>query len=118
MTKKEWKGIIETACKEAKTYKPYFDSVIDTLAQILETRDTVHQEYIDGGCQPTIVVVTDRHKNENIHKNPLISMELDLNAQALKYWSELGLTASSFKKLNVITDEGGSLETLLQKISG
>lgn len=116
MTKEEWIENITDACKGAKTYKPYFDQVIDTLAQILETRDIVHQQFVDEGSEPTIVVITDRSQNENIHKNPLISMENELNAQALKYWSELGLTASSFKKLNVKEDEGGSLEDLLSKI--
>lgn len=113
MTKAEWKKKIENASKEANTYKPYFDSVIDTLAQILETRDQIHQEYVDGGCQPTILVKTDRSNNENLHRNPLISMELELNAQALKYWSEIGLTASSFKKLNVQVEGNGTIESML-----
>lgn len=117
MNKKDWKKKIEKACKDANTYKDYFDSVIDTLAQILETRDQVHQQYIDGGSQPTIIVTTDRSNKENIHKNPLISMEVELNGQALKYWAELGLTASSFKKLNVQV-ASTSLEDLLADISG
>lgn len=117
MNKKDWKKKIEKACKDANTYKDYFDSVIDTLAQILETRDQVHQQYIDGGSQPTIIVTTDRSNKENIHKNPLISMEVELNGQALKYWAELGLTASSFKKLNVQV-ASTSLEDLLADIGG
>lgn len=116
MTKKQWKEKIVNACKTANTYREYFDAVIDTLAQILETRDQVHEEYVQGGSNPTIVVTTDRSNKENIHKNPLISMELDLNAQALKYWGELGLTASSFKKLNV-QENDGSLEDLLKSIA-
>lgn len=116
MKKKEWKKRIEDACKQATTYQPYFDSVIDTLAQILETRDQVHEQYVEGGSKPTVTVVTDRNKNENVHRNPLVSMELELNAQALKYWAELGLTATSFKKLNVQVDSGGNLENLLAAI--
>ena len=117
MDKKGWIKTIRKACEEGKTYKPYFDSVIDTLAQILEMRDTVHQQYIDEGSKPTIIVTTDRSAAENIHKNPLISMEIDLNAQALKYWDSLGLTASSFKKLNISTDNDGGLEAFLEKIA-
>lgn len=115
MTKKQWIKKITEDCKRANSYKDHFDSVIDTLAQILEMRDTIHQQYIDEGSQPTIIVTTDRSNKENIHKNPLISMEMDLNSQALKYWVELGLTASSYKKLNVQVDDG-SLEALLMDI--
>lgn len=117
MNRKQWIKRITEACKSANTYKDYFDQVIETLAQILEMRDQVHQQYVDEGCQPTIIVTTDRSGKENIHKNPLISMESELNTQALKYWSELGLTAASFKKLNVKEDDGGSLEDLLNKIA-
>lgn len=117
MTKEKWLECITDATKEAKTYKPYFDSVIDTLAQILERRDQIHQQYIDEGSNPTIVVTTDRSGKENIHKNPLISMELEHNAQALKYWSELGLTAAGLKRLSIKDDDGGSLEDLLNKIA-
>lgn len=115
MTKKQWIKRITEDCKRANSYKDHFSSVIDTLAQILEMRDTIHQQYIDEGSQPTIIVTTDRSNKENIHKNPLISMEMDLNSQALKYWVELGLTASSYKKLNVQVDDG-SLEALLMDI--
>lgn len=117
MNKKQWKERIVKSCKDANTYRESFDDVIDTLAQILETRDSVHEEYVAGGSKPTIVVTTDRSNKENIHKNPLISMEVELNAQALKYWGELGLTASSFKKLN-IQESSGSFEDLLKAING
>lgn len=116
MNKKQWKERITKSCKDANTYREYFDDVIDTLAQILETRDSVHEEFIAGGSKPTIVVTTDRSNKENTHKNPLIAMEVELNAQALKYWGELGLTASSFKKLNV-QESDGSLEDLLKAIA-
>lgn len=115
MEKKKWFKQIKSACEEARTYKPYFDSVIETLAQILETRDEVHKKYEAEGRQPTIVVTTDRSGKENVHKNPLISLEVELNGQALKYWMELGLTASSFKKLNIQAEEDGGLEAIISK---
>lgn len=117
MNKKEWQKIIKKNCKDAKTYREYFDSVIDTLAQILETRDQIHQQYVDEGSKPTIIVTTDRSGKENIHKNPLIAMEVELNSQALKYWNELGLTAAGFKKLNVKDEDDSTLEDLLSKIA-
>ena len=116
MKKEKWVQKIKADCEDAKTYKPYFDSVIETLAQTLETRDSIHQQFVDEGCQATIVVTTDRSGKENIHKNPLISMEVELNSQALKYWVELGLTASSFKKLNIPQEESGSLTDILKTI--
>ena len=116
MSKQEWIERITNDCKQANTYKLYFDSVIDTLAQILEMRDIVHEQFVDEGLQATIIVTTDRSGKENIHKNPLIAMETELNSQALKYWIELGLTAAGLKKLNV-QGQDGSLEDLLKAIA-
>lgn len=120
MTKKEWTKVIKKACEEAKTYKPFFDSVIDTLAQILETRDSVHQQYLDAGAEPTIIKVN-RGKAENMYKNPMLVMENDLNSLALTYFRDLGLTAAGLKKLNVDivkSDDTGSFEDILNRISG
>lgn len=36
---------IKNACKDAGTYRTYFDNVIDTLAGILEQRDDVESKY-------------------------------------------------------------------------
>ena len=50
MKAKEWKEIIIKSCEDAGTYKPYFDSIIETLSQILETRDLIEddlKEYVD-----------------------------------------------------------------------
>lgn len=116
MEKEKWVDKIKADCISAKTYKPYFDNAIETLAQILEMRDAVHKKYVDEGSNPTIIVTTDRSNKENVHRNPLIHMEIELNAQALKYWVELGLTASSFKKLNVPQEETGSLADVLKNL--
>lgn len=118
MKKEKWKEVIVQACVDAKTYKPYFESVIDTLSQILETRDQIHQQYVDEGCQPTVVRHTDRSKMENIAKNPLLSLETDYNTQALKYWIELGLTSRSLKAIQngLKQDEGTSIEALLSDL--
>lgn len=120
MKKEEWKRKIKAACKKAKTYKPFFDSVIDTLSQIMETRDKVHQQYIENGEQPTIIKVSDRSQQENIYKNPMLVMENELNAQALNYFRDLGLTPQGLKKLNVDVvndDKQSSFEDLLNSIT-
>lgn len=118
MKKDKWREIITQACMDAKTYKPYFNSVIDTLAQILESRDAVHEQFVKEGGNYTIIKHTDRSNQENTYKNPLLVMEYDLNTQALKFWSELGLTSRSLKAIQngLKDDEGSSIEDLLSTL--
>ena len=54
MNKAEWKEQIKQATKDAGTYRPFFDSVIDTLAGIMETRDNAQQKFDATGGE-TIV---------------------------------------------------------------
>lgn len=115
MDKKSWKKLIEKNCNEANTYQPYFDSVIDTLAQILETRDLIHEQYIAEGAKPTIFRNTERTEKQNVAKNPLLMLEQDLNTQALQYWKELGLTSKSWKSMSATaTVTENSLEKVLR----
>ena len=118
MTKEEWKKEIVKACKKAKTYETFFGSVIDTLAQIMETRDKAHEQYVQSGGHPTIVH-TNKAKEKNIVKNPILVMENELNAQALAYWRDLGLTPAGFKKLDGVSkkETAGALESLIASIS-
>ena len=116
MSKQEWIERITNDCKSANTYKLYFDSVIDTLAQILEMRDIVHKQFVDEGSQATIIVTTDRSGKENVHKNPLIAMETELNSQALKYSVELGLTYKSLQR-DLFNDGDVSFEDILKEIA-
>lgn len=99
MEKAEWIRKIKAACRKAGTYQPQFRYVIETLAQIMEDRDKVHEQYLSSGAHPTIIH-TNKAKEQNIVKNPMLVMELDLNAQALAYWKELGLTPAGLKRLN------------------
>ena len=119
MTRKEWAFLIETACKEAGTYRSFFDSVIDTLAGIMETRDNA-QEKFDALGGETIVKHTNKGGATNIVKNPALVVLMDCNAQALNYWRDLGLTPAGYKRLNaeVVKEEKGSLENLLEKMMG
>lgn len=99
MEKTEWKELIKSQCQEAGTYRPYFDSVINALAEILVRRDEINEQYEAEGCQATL-----EHTNKagatNVAKNPLIMLWNDMNVQALAYWKELGLTSASLKKIN------------------
>ena len=120
MNKKDWVKVIKSQCEDAKTYKPYFDSVIDTLAQTLETRDKIHDQWVSEGCQATITNTTDRSGKENVHKNPLLSLESEYNSLALKYWDSLGLTAKSLKAIQktLDSDDGDSLVEVLKNLGG
>lgn len=118
MKKEVWKDLIVNACIEAKTYKEYFNQPIDTLAQILETRDIVHDKWVEEGCEP-VVIHTNKAGMPNSTKNPLLTLENDLNGQALTFWRDLGLTPQGLKKLNVdiVKDENTvSFEDLLNSI--
>lgn len=117
MTKEEWIRKIKAACKKAGTYQPQFRYVIETLAQIMEDRDKVHDQYVATGAHPTITH-TNKAKETNIVKNPMLVMECELNAQALAYWRDLGLTPAGLKKLNADvmkekTQSSGGIEKLL-----
>lgn len=119
MEKAEWIRKIKAACRKAGTYQPQFRYVIETLAQIMEDRDKVHEQYLSSGAHPTIIH-TNKAKEQNIVKNPMLVMELDLNAQALAYWKELGLTPAGLKRLNAQVIEKkneNGLEKLLEGLS-
>lgn len=118
MRKEEWKENIKQACVDAGTYQPFFESVIDTLAQIMENRDDAHNQYVVSGSHPTIIH-TNKAKEQNVVKNPILVMENELNAQALAYWKELGLTSRAWKSMptTVVATTSG-LEQLLEKLDG
>lgn len=119
MEKTAWKRKIVKSCKDAGTYQPFLDAMIDTLAQILETRDKAHEQYVADGCRPTITH-TNQANAENIARNPMLTTETELNTQALAYWRELGLTVKSWKQMNADEDlkKGvGGFEKLLSKLS-
>lgn len=118
MTKPEWKRRIVKSCKEAGTYEKHFDAVIDTLADIMETRDTAHDMFVRSGARP-VVQYTNKGGHENPIKNPALVMVMELNSQALAYWRDLGLTPAGLKKLNadVVKDNSvGVLEKVLMSL--
>lgn len=99
MKKKAWKTRIRKACKDAGTYKPYFDHVINTLAEVLEKRDEAMEMYNDDPDEKIVIEITNKNGVAKV-KNPLIAIWEDLNKLALNYWRDLGLTPAGLKKLN------------------
>lgn len=99
MERKKWKSKIKKACTEAGTYQKHFDPIIDTLAGLLEKRDEAEEQFYQTGGKPT-VIHTNKAKEKNIIKNPALVVYMELNAQALAYWRDLGLTPSGLKKIN------------------
>ena len=114
MTKTRWKNKIKKACREAGTYQPQFDYVIDTLAGIMEMRDNAQEIFESSGGNP-VVKHTNKAGAANIVKNPALVVIMDCNAQALSYWRDLGLTPLVMKRLGVDIeqdDEGGFAQAL------
>ena len=99
MNKDEWVEKITEACKNAGTFRPYFASVIDTLAETLEARDDARQKYKQTGSN-SVVTHTNKGGNTNIVKNPALVVIDDLNKTALAYWRDLGLTPAGLKRIN------------------
>lgn len=99
MTQKRWKAKIKKACIEAGTYKPFFDNVIDTLADILEKRDRANEQFLTSGNNP-VISHTNKAGAKNLVKNPLLQTVTELNTSALAYWRDLGLTPAGLKKID------------------
>lgn len=117
MDKSDWQNRIITSCKDAGTYQTYFDDVIDTLAGILENRDRAQEQFEAMKCQP-VIQHTNKGGNTNLVKNPALVIINDMNAQALTYWKELGLTAKAFQAMqgNGFKKKEASLEDVLKGI--
>ena len=94
-----WAKKIKEATIQAGTYRPYFDEVIKTLAEILEKRDAAEEIYQKTGGLP-LVKHTNTHVATNDSKNPALMLWDDLNKSALAYWRDLGLTPAGLKKID------------------
>lgn len=99
MTKKRWRETIIRCCQEAGTYKPYFDNVIDILAEILHNRDIAQATFKKMGGE-VVVYHTNRAGIQNIEQHPAMKIVNDLNRDALAYWRDLGLTPAALRKMN------------------
>lgn len=120
MKASEWQSIIRKSIEEVGAYRPAFDSVIDTLASILEQRDIAYAHFMEDG-RITVKKISDRG-SVNLAKNPKMQAWCDLNTQALAYWRDLGLTPAGLKRINesAMKEEKGisALEKALVKLGG
>lgn len=119
MKKETWKRRIKEATIAAGTYRPCFDELINTLAGILEKRDDAEAEYKRRGSKP-LVEYTNKGGNQNVAKNPALTLWNDMNTTALAYWRELGLTPAGLKKLkdDALREQTADFGSILRSISG
>ena len=120
MTKAAWKKKIKADCIQAGTYAEWCESIIDTLAAILEKRDAAEKQFKQMKSLP-IITHTNKAGAVNPTKNPALVMWNDLNASALAYWRDLGLTPSAFRKLTGDTlkkERAGGLAEALKSLEG
>lgn len=118
MTAIKWKNLIKKQLSALGQTEKAYDSVVNTLADILEQRDAVYQQYQDEGGNP-VREYTNKGGATNTTKNPLLVLWDDLNKSALAYWRELGLTPSSYKKMTGDSpkkEKAGGLASALQAI--
>lgn len=94
MDAKRWRKKIKQTAESAGTYRPFFDPVIKTLAEILEDRDRAREEWLNSGGSSVI------QTEKGTAKNPYMTAYNDLNAAALNYWRELGLTPKGLKTID------------------
>lgn len=99
MDKSAWVERIRASAVSAGTYRPYFDDVIDTLADILERRDIARELFAASGGN-VLVYHTNKAGATNIEQNPVLRMVNDLNRDALTYWRDLGLTPAGLKRID------------------
>lgn len=99
MEAKKWESKIKSMCKKSGIIAADYAPVIQTLASILEKRDSVLAEFEAGGAN-AVITYTNKGGKSNPVKNPLVVIWDDLNKSALAYWRELGLTPSSYRKLS------------------
>lgn len=99
MRKADWKKKIKKQTESIGTYRDAFLPVIDTLAGILEQRDRVHADFVKDGSR-SVIEYTNKAGATNLSRNPYLVEWESLNAEALKYWKDLGLTPAGLKKLD------------------
>lgn len=98
MKKGAWKKKIIQSMTDAGTQGDFYDATVDTLADILERRDEAMKQWKAEGRLFLITRMSDRGA-VNKAKNPLLGIVQECERDALSYWSSLGLTPSSLKKV-------------------
>lgn len=121
MKHEEWRKAIQEQIAIDTEYISSFQTTITILAEILEERDRVRDEYIKDGARPVIDFTTDRGA-VNKKPNPLLRQWQDLNASALNYLRDLGITPQGMRKLQGTLPKpekraGGKLSLLEQMLN-
>lgn len=113
MNRLEWTNLIKQSCKDAGTYKPFFDAAIDTLAGIMERRDSAQETFNAMGGQTVV-----ERNDGRVVKNPAYIVLAECDRDALSYWRDLGLTPAGLRKINEdrLKEQGASLESVLASI--
>lgn len=117
MTREEWVSRISVSARAAGTYRPYFDDVIATLADILARRDLAMEMFEASGGN-ILVKHTNKAGATNIEQNPTLRMINDLNRDALAYWRDLGLTPAGLRKINDAAMKGKKKSGLAEVLKG
>lgn len=99
MTYDDWIIRIRSSCQLAGTYRPFFEDIISTLADILTRRDAARELFAESGGN-IIVNHTNKAGATNVEQNPVLRMVNDLNRDALAYWRDLGLTPAGLKRID------------------
>lgn len=99
MTEGNWIKTIKGHCEAAGTYRPFFDSVIQSLAAILARRDDAVKQYKQSGGNP-VIGYTNKAKQTNLVINPALAVIEKLDTVALAYWRDLGLTPAGLKRID------------------
>jgi phage terminase small subunit len=109
MDQKKWIAKIKALMRKAGTWEAHYQPIVETLADVLAQRDEIYERYRADGSEP-VVIHTNKFGAENATKNPLLTLWMDLNTQALTYWRDLGLTPAALKKITgeVKKEEKGS----------
>ena len=98
-TSKTWRARIRKACKDAGTYRDYFEHAIATLAEIMERRDSALEQYAKSGGKP-VIAHTNKAGATNLERNPTLLVAADCEKTALQYWRDLGLTPAGLKRID------------------
>ena len=119
MNAKQWKKAIEEQIKFDADYIPAFKTTIQILSEMLEERDRIYTAYLDAGAQPVIEFTSDRGA-VNLKPNPLLKQWQEINASALLYLRDLGLTAAGLRKLQGQLPEkpARTCEDIMRQIRG
>lgn len=99
MDRNTWAARITSASEQAGTYRPWFDDIIATLADILARRDDAMALFEAEGGE-VLVEHTNKAGATNLEQNPCLRLINDLNRDALAYWRDLGLTPAGLKRID------------------